>query len=324
MITSSQAREIIDIEFTNFLANSSPKELYEPIQYILSLGGKRIRPALTLLGCNLFSDDIKPAIAPAMALEIFHNFTLVHDDIMDNASLRRGKGTIHTKWGNNTAILSGDAMSIVAFQYLQNCNNFHFKPVFDVFIKAALEVCEGQQLDINFEKIDNVTVIDYLKMIELKTAVLLAAGLKIGAITGNASLNDADLLYNFGRNLGLAFQLQDDLLDVFGDEIAFGKEIGKDIVSNKKTFLLIKALELAKGAKLNELKKWLQLETFYPEEKIEAVKLIYDEYNIKQITSKLIEECTDLANDDLIKVNVADDRKKVLRSFVLALRERKY
>jgi geranylgeranyl diphosphate synthase, type II len=323
MINLLQAQQYVAEEIEKIKYNPVPKELYEPIKYILSIGGKRIRPALTLLGCNLFTDDIKPAIAPAVAIEIFHNFTLVHDDIMDNANMRRGKETIHKKWNKNIAILSGDAMNILAYQYLLKCNDSHLRPVFEVFSKATLEVCEGQQLDMNFEKIKSVSNINYLKMTELKTSVLLAASLKIGAITGNASSIDADLLYSIGRNLGLAFQLQDDLLDVFGDEKVFGKEIGKDILSNKKTYLLIKAIELAKGSKLIELMKWLDTEDFVPEEKIKAVQSIYNEYNINELTNRLIEEHIIKANEDLIRVNVAENRKEELKGFIMTFKERK-
>ena len=324
MITLNEAQKQISSEINKIQYNSEPRELYDPMAYILNLGGKRIRPALTLLACNLFNDNIKPSINAALALEILHNFTLLHDDIMDNANLRRGQLTVHTKWNNNVAILSGDAMCIKAFEYVSKCDEKHIKPVFEVFSKASLQICEGQQFDMNFESRLTVPEHQYMKMIELKTSVLLAACLKIGAICGDASDENAQFLYNFGLNLGLAFQLQDDLLDVYGDESTLGKEIGKDIVSNKKTFLLIKALELAKGSQLELLKNWIATKEFNPDEKIKAVQLIYMGLSIKEITMKAIEQYFTKALDELKKVSVEEDKKFELKSFLCDLRNRKF
>ncbi len=237
--------EIIQSSIAQLKIDDEPKELYQPIQYSLDVGGKRIRPILVLAACKMFSDDIKSAIAPALAVEIFHNFTLLHDDIMDKADLRRNMPTVHKKWSENIAILSGDAMMIKAFEQIIKSPAQNLIPIVELFNKTAIEVCEGQQLDMNFETRETVTENEYIEMIRLKTSVLLAASLKIGALSGLASKSDADKLYNFGLNLGLAFQLQDDYLDVYGDQQKFGKKIGGDIVANKKTYLLIKAVELA-------------------------------------------------------------------------------
>ena len=324
MISLKQAQQIISDEINSIDFNFEPKELYEPISYILSLGGKRVRPALTLLGCNLFTDEVKPSINAGIALEILHNFTLLHDDIMDLANLRRGQQTVHKKWNNNVAILSGDAMSIKAFEYIAKCEQQHLKPVFDVFAKTALQICEGQQFDMNFENQKSVSEREYMQMIELKTSVLLAACLKIGAICGNSSEKDANLLYEFGLNLGLAFQLQDDLLDVFGDECTFGKEIGKDIVSNKKTYLLIKALELAKSQNSERLNYWISIKNFDPLEKIKEIKSIYQELGIKEITIQTIENYFIKALNGLKNVSVNEESKIELAGFLTELRNRKY
>lgn len=324
MITLETAQGIISQAIAKLPLDSGPGELYAPMRYILDLGGKRIRPSLTLLACNVFTDDVNPAIDAAVALEIFHNFTLVHDDIMDCAALRRGEPTIHEKWNPNIAILSGDGMSIVAYTEITKTPSAYLKPVLDVFNKTAIQVCEGQQYDMNFESIEKVSEEEYLKMIALKTSVLLAACMKIGAITGGASQEDADKMYQFGINMGLAFQLQDDLLDVFGDEATFGKEIGKDIVSNKKTFLLIKALEKAEGEQLQLLKKWIATNDFDREEKINAVTSVYKLLNIKSITKSKIDFYFEKALQSLNQVNAPADRKTVLKEFMEGLRSRKY
>ena len=232
-----------------------PKNLYEPIHYILQIGGKRLRPILTIMTCDLFNGNVKNSYDAALAVEVFHNFTLIHDDIMDSAPIRRGKETVHIKWDINTGILSGDAMMIMAYKCFENYDEGIFKKLMCLFNQTALEVCEGQQYDMNFEKRSFVTEDDYINMIGLKTAVLLAASLQIGAIIGGAETNDAKLIYDFGKNLGLAFQLQDDLLDAYGERKMFGKKPGNDILANKKTYMLIKALTLAKGEDLSTLKK---------------------------------------------------------------------
>ncbi|MGM0408217.1 MAG: polyprenyl synthetase family protein, partial [Bacteroidota bacterium] len=284
MYTLKDFQQIINHLIAKEKIIKEPQALYEPINYTLESGGKRIRPALVLLACNLFSDDIQKAIKPAIGLEIFHNFTLLHDDIMDQADIRRGIPAVHKKWDENTAILSGDAMLIKAYDYFFDIESPNFRKILKVFNQTALEVCEGQQYDMEFENRDDVTENEYLRMIELKTSVLLAAGLKIGALIGNADESDADLLYHYGRNIGLAFQLQDDLLDVYGDEKVFGKQIGGDIVSNKKTFLLIKTKQLAEKDELESLQYWLKYQSAERDEKISAVTAIYDKLKIKEIT----------------------------------------
>jgi len=260
---------------------SEPKSLYEPISYTLANGGKRMRPLLVLMGCKVFNEDVSQAIHPALGIEVFHNFTLLHDDIMDNAPIRRGKPAVHTKWDSNIAILSGDAMMILAYQELCKTDASALPLVLDVFNKTALEVCEGQQLDMDFETAENVSISDYLNMIRLKTAVVLGGGLKVGAIIGKAQSEQADLLYDFGLNTGIAFQLQDDILDVYGESHKVGKQKGGDILSAKKTFLLIKAMELANGEQAASLKGWLQSGSEM--EKVQAVTEIYDQIGIREL-----------------------------------------
>ncbi|MCK5822805.1 MAG: polyprenyl synthetase family protein [Bacteroidales bacterium] len=293
-----------------------PKQLYEPIKYILSLGGKRIRPVFVLMACNLFTDNVEKAINAALALEIFHNFTLLHDDIMDNSSLRRKKPTVHTKWNSNVAILSGDAMSIIAYEYITRDKKNNFFEIIDVFNKTALQVCDGQQYDMGFETEKMVSESDYLKMIELKTAVLIAASLKIGAIIGGASQEDAELLYSFGINIGLAFQIQDDFLDVYGDTKVFGKQTGNDIRTNKKTYLLIKAFELAKDNDYEELYKKFFVDNKPTEEKVNKVVNIYNKLGIKEIAKKTILEYFNEAFNNFEKVSVNKERKKELSFFI--------
>ncbi len=256
----------------------NPQSLYDPIEYVLSLGGKRIRPALCTLACEFYSGDAEKAMSAALGLEIFHNFTLLHDDIMDRADTRRGQATVHKKWNDNAAILSGDAMLICAYQHMSQVENHLLSNIMTLFSKVALEVCKGQQLDMSFETRDNVTVDEYIEMIRLKTAVLLATSLEIGAIIGGAPSSDSDLLYNYGINLGLAFQLRDDYLDAFGDPKEFGKQIGGDIKCNKKTFLLLNALKTAEGATAENLRNWINANEVNDEKaKIQAVLDIYRE-----------------------------------------------
>ena len=254
MYTFNEVLSIVNTEIEQINWKRVPTGLYEPIEYILSLGGKRLRPAITLMSYDLYADDIMPAVKPALGLEVFHNFTLLHDDIMDRADMRRGKPTVHKKWNDNTAILSGDVMQIEAYKLIAGTPVEHLKVVLDLFSKTATEICEGQQLDMEFESRTNVTADEYIEMICLKTAVLLAAGAQIGAILGGGSDEDAANLYNFGNAIGLAFQLKDDLLDVYGNESNFGKKIGGDILCNKKTYLLIHALKKAEGNDAEELK----------------------------------------------------------------------
>ncbi|MBI5219196.1 MAG: polyprenyl synthetase family protein [Bacteroidia bacterium] len=290
MHTFKELQQIIEKEIEKLNYDLEPKRLYEPIKYILSIGGKRLRPVFVLMANNLYSDNIKKALPAAIALETFHNFTLLHDDIMDNSPMRRNHPTVHTKWNTNVAILSGDAMSIKAYEHIAMLKPEYIKPVLDVFTKTALGVCEGQQYDMDFETQEKVGVNDYLKMIELKTSVLIAASFKIGAILGDAPKKDINLLYDFGKNIGMAFQLQDDYLDVYGDPSVFGKSIGLDILCNKKTFLLISALELAKDKTLTTLKNLIHNKNFIAEEKIRSVTQIYNQLNVKELAEKKMNE----------------------------------
>lgn len=299
-----------------------PLSLFEPIEYILSIGGKRLRPILAYMSTNLFTSDIDKTTYPALAIEIFHNFSLLHDDLMDNASIRRGQPTVHVKWNANTAVLSGDAMLIDAYNYITKVPSNVLSPILEVFTQTAMQVCEGQQYDMDFEKSLNVKESDYIEMIRLKTAVLLAASMKIGAILGGASDEDADKLYDFGINIGLAFQLKDDLLDVYGDPLSFGKEIGGDIVSNKKTFLLIKALENSDEIANTTLKEWIATESFDANAKINAVKKIYDGLNLELMTDKLIQKYYLAALNCLSGVNIPNDRKNELLNYTKNLMNR--
>ena len=307
-------KEQVDNAFQNIKWLSKPHELYQPIDYTLSLGGKRIRPLLVLLGNDLFGGEPDRAIMPAIATEIFHNFTLLHDDIMDQAPLRRGKETVFKKWDLNTAILSGDTMFALAYEYLAKVNHDDLPDVLELFTTTARQVCEGQQYDMNFERQDDITIDNYLQMIRLKTAVLIACSLKLGAIIARASKEESAKLYTFGENLGMAFQLQDDLLDAFGDEGIFGKEIGGDIVTGKKTFLFLKAFELA-GTEEKALLVNSFLDSSLPSQtKISIVKEIYLRLNMPEITNHEIENYFLLALDALNSINVPDDNKAELRT----------
>lgn len=292
--------------------NKNPRSLFEPIEYILSIGGKRLRPILAFMATNLFTHNIDQTTNPAIAIEIFHNFSLLHDDLMDNANIRRGKPTVHEKWCDNTAILSGDAMLIDAYNYITKVHSKFLPSILEVFTQTAMQVCEGQQYDMDFEKRVNVKESEYIEMIRLKTAVLVAASLKIGAILGEANKEDVDRLYEFGINIGLAFQLKDDLLDVYGDPVNFGKEIGGDILSNKKTFLLIKALENSDEISHASLQQWIAAKFYDSKSKINAVKKIYDGLNLELMTNKLIQKYYLAAMDCLAEVKVSDERKKEL------------
>ena len=292
--------------------NEQPVMLFEPIGYILSLGGKRLRPLLTLMAADLFEKEADIAIDSAVAMEVFHNFTLMHDDLMDRADMRRGNPTVHKRWDDSVAILSGDAMLIEAYRHLEKIPADKLPTVLRIFSNMAMDVCRGQQYDMDFEQRTDVTEAEYLKMIRLKTAVLFACSLKIGAILADAPAEDAELLYEYGINLGLAFQLKDDLLDVYGDPETFGKKIGGDILCNKKTFLLILALKNANPQQLEELNKWLSRTDFEPETKVKAVRNIYDELNLKTISENLIEKYYLASLDRLSAINVPDERKKEL------------
>ena len=306
--------EIIEGRLSEFRQNNlfSPVELYDPVFYTLQHGGKRIRPILVLMGLNLFKDNIDKGIPGSLAVEIFHNFTLLHDDIMDNSSQRRSRPTVHKKWGVNTAILSGDAMMILAYRFLAQTPQKHLSSLMNVFNKAALEVCEGQQLDITLEAGSLVHEKDYLEMIRLKTSVLLATALQMGAVLGDADVEDQENMYRFGLNLGLAFQIQDDYLDTFGDQSVFGKRIGNDILTNKKTFLLVKALEIATGTTREKLVNRMNLRDDDETEKIRDVTDIYNSLSIAELTKQKIRHLHQNSLDHLSKVKADDDRKILL------------
>ncbi len=299
-----------------------PESLYEPIKYVLSLGGKRIRPMLMLMSYALYKDDVESILPQAIGLETYHNYTLLHDDLMDNADVRRGMPTVHRKWDANTAILSGDSMLVLAYQRMQNCPADKLPAVLDVFTTTALEIGEGQQYDMEFETRNDVREEEYIEMIRLKTSVLLACALKIGAILANAPVTDAEALYKFGEQLGLAFQLQDDLLDVYGDPKVFGKEIGGDIMCNKKTFMLINAFNRANDAQLKELQKWCSGEKFDRKEKVAAVTHLYDEIGIRQLCEAKIEYYFEESKKWLDKVSVPEERKTHLRAYINQMMKR--
>jgi len=312
MYTQADLKKLVNKAILNLSYNEEAEKLNDPVKYILSIGGKRLRPVLALMACNLFNDKIDEAVIPAMGLEVFHNFTLVHDDIMDHAPVRRNLPTVHSKWNLNQAVLSGDVMAFIANEcFLQTPPQYLLK-VFKVFNKAAIEVCVGQQLDIDYEKATIVSHEEYLRMIELKTAVLLAASAKIGSIIGGADDKDSDLLYEFGKNLGLAFQIQDDLLDVYGDIKVFGKIMGGDIISNKKTFMLVKALEIASIEQAKQLHEQFALKEFDPEIKVKKVVDLYDQLNIKNISERLANDYINTAFSLLDKIGVINERKTEL------------
>jgi geranylgeranyl diphosphate synthase type II len=309
MFTQSELKKMVNKAILNLSYNEEAERLNDPVKYILSIGGKRLRPVLALMACNLYTDQIDDAVIPATGLEVFHNFTLVHDDIMDHAPVRRNLPTVHSKWNLNQAVLSGDVMAFIANEcFLQTPPRYLLK-VFRVFNKAAIEVCVGQQLDIDFEKAAIVSHEEYLRMIELKTAALLAASAKIGAILGGADDKDSDLLYEFGRNLGLAFQIQDDLLDIYGDIKIFGKIMGGDIISNKKTFMLVKALELASIEQAKQIHEQLSLKEFDPDVKVKKMIELYDQLNIKNISETLANDYINTAFSLLDKLTASNKRK---------------
>jgi len=306
-------------EFVAFLNTYSivrePENLYNPINYILQLGGKRLRPVLTLLSCHLFDSEYKKALHAAVAIELFHNFSLIHDDIMDHAPLRRGKQTVHTKWDLNTGILSGDAMLILAYQFFENYTPETFQELAKLFSKTALEVCEGQQYDIDFEVRDDVTIPEYIKMIEYKTAVLVAAAMKMGAIVSGASQSCCDRIYEFGNNLGIAFQLQDDYLDVFGNPDSFGKQVGGDIITNKKTFLYLIALQNSSKEEADELTHLFSILPSNPSDKIATVKEIFEQSGAIEATKLAIQDYTKQAFLVLEDLKITEDKKEFLRDF---------
>lgn len=304
--------------FSKQLTKASPHELYEPIAYMLSMGGKRIRPNLLLIACKLFGGDLKKAMPAAIAIELFHGFTLVHDDITDNAPLRRNKPSVHAKWNTNIALLSGDAMMIKAYECLAKTPTAHLPAILNLFNETALKVCEGQQFDMNFETRKKVSIDDYLYMISLKTAALLAASLEMGAILGGASKKDSDRIHDFGVNIGMLFQLQDDILDVFGEQEKVGKQTGGDIINNKKTYLLLKAFELAKGNALKELTRLLNSKSAI--EKVKGVTAIYEELNVLQHARKKMDAYYTSAVKSLEPIKAPE--KKILLDLTGALMSR--
>lgn len=319
MFTASELLEKINSHIAKLQLTRTPQGLYDPVVYVLSMGGKRIRPVLMLMAYNLYQEDVSCIYGPATGIEVYHNYTLLHDDLMDRADRRRGKETVHKVWNDNTAILSGDAMLVLAYQYMAQCPVEHLKEVIDLFSLTALEICEGQQLDMDFEHRKDVKEEEYLEMIRLKTSVLLAASLKIGALLGGASREDAERLYDFGVNMGVAFQLKDDLLDVYGDPAVFGKNIGGDILCNKKTYMLIKAFEHADGGQLDRLNTWVDADSFDPAEKIAAVTALYNEIGIKELCEKKMTEYCEQALESLAAVNVPDAKKVELKNLMTDL-----
>lgn len=306
------------------IGQTAPVNLYQPIEYTLNMGGKRLRPVMVLLANELFGGKAEEVLPAALAVEIFHNFTLLHDDIMDKADMRRNKPSVHKKYNENIAILSGDAMSIMAYRYLLKTKSERLPELISLFTETALEVCEGQQFDMDFENRLDVNVDEYLKMIRLKTAVLLACSFKMGALVANADAENARLIYEFGINLGLAFQLQDDLLDVYADQDKFGKKIGGDIVANKKTFLLIKAIELSKASRHDELLGWIQQKEFDPGKKVAAVKAIYEELGLKQICEEEIQNYYTEALNSLAAITVEQTRKTNLLILAKSIMSREH
>jgi geranylgeranyl diphosphate synthase, type II len=319
MYSQAQLKDLVDKAIINLPYNSEAEKLIDPVKYIFSMGGKRLRPVIALMACNLFSDHIDDAVLPATGLEVFHNFTLVHDDIMDQAPFRRNFATVHNKWNVNQAVLSGDVMAFLANDCFLQAPSRCLLKVFRIFNKAAIDVCVGQQLDIDFEKTVVVSEEEYLRMIELKTAVLIAASAKIGAVIGGAEEKDAELMYEFGRNLGLAFQIQDDLLDTYGDKITFGKVKGGDIITNKKTFLLVKALETASVEQFKRLQELLAMKEFDPETKVREVTELYNHLNIKAVTENLANDYIARALSFLEKTGTIKERRSELTDLVGSL-----
>ena len=299
-----------------------PESLYEPVKYVLSLGGKRIRPMLMLMSYALYKDDVERILPQAIGLETYHNYTLLHDDLMDNADVRRGMPTVHRKWDANTAILSGDSMLVLAYQRMQECSAEKLPAVLEVFTTTALEIGEGQQYDMEFETRDDVREEEYIEMIRLKTSVLLACAMKIGALMADASQEDIDNLYRFGEQMGLAFQLQDDYLDVYGDPMVFGKAIGGDIVSNKKTYMLINAINKAQGEDRETLMRWIEAKEFDRNEKVKAVTAVYDRLGIGDLAKAKMEEYYAEALAALDRVAVEESRKSTLRDYAAMMMKR--
>lgn len=322
MYTSEELLKKVNEALDNLVYDRQPASLYDPIRYVLSIGGKRVRPVLTLLSYNLYKDDPLSIMSQAIGLETYHNFTLLHDDLMDHADMRRGHETVHKKWDANRAILSGDTMLLQAFERVEECDPTKLPDVFKVFIQTTLEIGEGQQLDVEFETRNDVTEDEYIEMIRLKTSVLLACACKVGAIMAGASADDTDNLYKFGEKLGLAFQLQDDLLDVYGDPAVFGKNIGGDITSNKKTYMLINAFNRATPAQREELTKWVNAKEFDRNEKVAAVTNLYNEIGIRKLCEQKMEQYYQESLVYLAKVNVSEERKAELKAYAADMMKR--
>ena len=321
-----KAEELL-VKVNDFLDNlkyeRKPSGLYDPVKYVLSMGGKRIRPVLMLLSYGLFKDDVESVLMPACALETYHNYTLLHDDLMDNADMRRGHETVHRKWDANTAILSGDSMLVLAYERMAKCNPVYLSDVLHTFTETALEIGEGQQYDMEFETRNDVTEDEYIEMIRLKTSVLLACAQKIGAILAGASKQDQDNLYKFGEQIGLAFQLQDDYLDVYGDPKVFGKKVGGDIICNKKTYMLINAYTRADAEQRRELQHWMEAETFNSDEKVAAVTAIYNKVGVDKLAIEKIAYYFEESKKYLDAVQVSDERKAELRLYAQKMMHRK-
>ena len=330
MLSYNELYDKVNNYIDNMSYNAQPEGLYAPIKYVLSLGGKRIRPILMLMAYNLYHEEVDDILPNAIALETYHNFTLLHDDLMDRADMRRGNMTVHKKWDDNTAILSGDAMLIMAYKlFTESSNDFesktyqtHLLKALQTFNAATLGVCDGQQYDVEFESRNDVREEEYMEMIRLKTSLLLACALKIGAELADASEEDAENLYQFGEKMGLAFQLQDDLLDVYGDPAVFGKQIGGDILCNKKTFMLINAFNMANAEQKSQLKEWISKTDFVPAEKIKAVTAIYDAVGIKEVCNHKIESLFTQALQYLSSVNIDESKKGELKAFANRLLKR--
>ena len=322
MYTSEDLLKKVNEALENVVYDRKPASLYDPIKYVLSIGGKRVRPVLTMLAYNLYKDDPLSIMSQALGLETYHNFTLLHDDLMDHADMRRGHETVHKKWDANRAILSGDTMLLQAFERVEDCDPAKLPAVFKVFIQTTLEIGEGQQLDVEFEKRNDVTEDEYIEMIRLKTSVLLACACMVGAIMADAPAEDIENMYKFGEKLGLAFQLQDDLLDVYGNPAVFGKNIGGDITSNKKTYMLINAFNRATPVQRDELTKWVEAKEFDRNEKVAAVTNLYNEIGIRQLCEQKIEQYYQESLVYLDKVSVSDERKAEIKAYAAEMMKR--
>lgn len=322
MLTSKEILKKVNEFIDQLPYERKPQSLYDPIKYVLSIGGKRVRPVLMLLAYNMYKEDPERILMPACALETYHNYTLLHDDLMDNADVRRGVPTVHRKWDANTAILSGDSMLVLAYHRMLQCDADKQPEVMSLFTETALEIGEGQQYDMEFENRDDVTEEEYIEMIRLKTSVLLACAMKIGGILAGASAEDADNLYKFGEQVGLAFQLQDDLLDVYGDPKVFGKAVGGDITCNKKTYMLINAFQRANSEQRAELERWVSTKDFDRQEKVAAVTEIYNQIGIRQICEEKINYYFEESKKYLAKINVADERKQILLQYTAEMMKR--